>query len=124
MITPRKRPSRFVVELIKDFNIPHDESINMQIVEQYTLKCPVCGMPLKYENNKTYGIPLYMCTNEPELCDFMTNDRVSPHDIYKCPKCADGYMIVKKSKDDDGRFYGCTNYDRTKEGCRSICHKS
>jgi DNA helicase-4 len=120
MITPRKRPSRFVVELIKDFNIPHDESINMQIVEQYTLKCPVCGMPLKYENNKTYGIPLYMCTNEPELCDFMTNDRVYPHDIYKCPKCADGYMIVKKSNTDDGRFYGCTNYDRTKEGCRSM----
>lgn len=51
-----------------------------------------------------------MCTNEPELCDFMTNDPVVPSDIYKCPQCADGYMIVKKNKN-EGRFYGCTNYD-------------
>lgn len=119
MITPQKRPSRFVIELIQDFKIPHDENINMQIVERYTLKCPVCDAPLKYENNRNYGIPLYMCTNEPELCDFMTNDRVVPNDIYKCPKCIDGYMIVKKGKD-DGRFYGCTNYNRTNKGCRNI----
>ncbi|HAU32279.1 MAG: hypothetical protein XD78_1630 [Desulfotomaculum sp. 46_296] len=120
MITPRKRPSRFVTELIQDFNIPHDADINMEIVERYTLKCPICRSPLKYENNKNYGIPLYMCTNEPEICDFMTNDKVAPHDIYKCPKCADGYMIVKKNKNDESRFYGCTNYDRTQKGCRNI----
>lgn len=120
MITPQKRPSRFVVELIRDFKVPHDERINMEIVERYTLKCPVCGSPLKYENNKNYGISLYMCTNEPELCDFMTNDKLAPNDIYKCPKCVDGYMVVKKSSKDDNRFYGCTNYDRSKIGCRNV----
>ena len=120
IVAPRKRPSRFVIELIQDFNIPHDETISMEIVEKYTLKCPICGLPLKYENNKNYGISLYLCTNEPELCDFMTNDKVVPNDIYKCPKCSDGFMIVKKSYKDDARFYGCTNYDKTQKGCGSM----
>ncbi len=52
-----------------------------------------------------------MCTNEPELCDFMTNDKILPRDIYKCPRCSDGYMIVKKKKDAETRFYGCTNFN-------------
>ncbi|MEW5919673.1 MAG: hypothetical protein AB1796_01735 [Bacillota bacterium] len=60
------------------------------------------------ENNKNYGIDLYVCSNEPEICDFMTNDRVAPHDIFKCHKCPDGYMIMKKSRKGDERFYGCT----------------
>jgi len=64
-----------------------------QLAERYQLKCPVCGAPLKFENNKDYGINLYMCTNEPEICDFMTNNRTVMRDIYKCPKCIDGYMI-------------------------------
>ncbi|HHY26723.1 MAG TPA: UvrD-helicase domain-containing protein [Desulfitobacterium dehalogenans] len=119
MVTPRTKPSRFVVELIQDFKIPHDDNTNMQTIDPFILKCPVCGLPLKYENNKNYGIPLYMCTNEPELCDFMTNDKVVPSDIYKCPQCIDGYMIVKKNKDEE-RFYGCTNYDRTTKGCGSM----
>jgi len=55
MITPKTRPSRFVIELIKDFNIPRDQDLNMEIAERYTLKCPVCSLPLKYENNKNYG---------------------------------------------------------------------
>ncbi len=120
MITPKTRPSRFVIELINDFNIPRDEDLNMEIAERYTLKCPVCGLPLKYENNKNYGLALYICSNEPEICDFMTNDRVEPHDIYKCNKCADGYMVVKKNDKTDERFYGCTNYDRTKKGCNNM----
>lgn len=117
MIAPRKRPSRFVIELIQEFHIPHDERLNLEIAERYTLKCPVCGLPLKHENNKNYGLRLYMCTNEPEVCDFMTNDKVAPHDIYKCPKCPDGYMIVKKNMANDDRFYGCTNFDGTQKGC-------
>ncbi len=115
MIVPQKRPSRFVVELIKDFNIPHSSKLNLDIENRYTLKCPVCSFPLKYENNKNYGIPLYICTNEPEICDFMTNDRQVKRDIFKCPRCPDGYMVIKKNRDDGCKFYGCTNYKET--GC-------
>ena len=82
------------------------------------MKCPVCGFPLKYEFNKNYGLPLYVCTNEVEVCDFMTNDRKYLKDISKCLKCADGYMIVKRDKYQKG-FYGCTNYSPDVTGCKN-----
>ncbi|MEN6316068.1 MAG: UvrD-helicase domain-containing protein [Clostridiaceae bacterium] len=118
MVTPLYRPSRFVVELIKDFGIPHDDKINLGDIKSRMPKCPICGMPMKFENNKNYGIPLYICLNDPEICDFMTNDEKYPHDIFKCPACKDGYMIVKPGKVVGERFYGCTNFSRTASGCR------
>ena len=114
---PKNRPSRFLVELIKDFNIPSTEEINMQVVDLFNLRCPVCGFPLKYEFNKNYGLNLWICTNEVEVCDFMTNDKVHKHDIFKCPKCADGYMIVKMSPKSGSVFYGCTNYFNDEQKC-------
>ena len=114
---PKNRPSRFLVELIKDFNIPSTEEINMQVVDLFNLRCPVCGFPLKYEFNKNYGLNLWICTNEAEVCDFMTNDKVHKHDIFKCPKCTDGYMIVKMSPKSGNVFYGCTNYFNEEQKC-------
>lgn len=114
---PKTKPSRFLVELIKDFNIPHNDEINMQVVDLFNLRCPVCGFPLKYEFNKNYGLNLWVCTNEAELCDFMTNDRTHMHDILKCPKCTDGYLIVKKNPKNGDIFYGCTNYFNEERKC-------
>lgn len=114
---PKTKPSRFLVELIKDFNIPHNDEINMQVVDLFNLRCPVCGFPLKYEFNKNYGLNLWICTNETELCDFMTNDRTHMHDILKCPKCTDGYLIVKKNPKNGDIFYGCTNYFNEEKKC-------
>ena len=114
---PKNRPSRFLVELIKDFNIPSTEEINMQVVDLFNLRCPVCGFPLKYEFNKNYGLNLWICTNEVEVCDFMTNDKVHKHDIFKCPKCTDGYMIVKMNLKNGNVFYGCTNYFNEEQKC-------
>ena len=114
---PKNKPSRFLVELIKDFNIAHDEGINMQVVDLFNLRCPVCGFPLKYEFNKNYGLNLWICTNDAEVCDFMTNDRVHKHDIRKCPKCKDGYLIVKVNPKNGSVFYGCTNYYRDTDKC-------
>ena len=116
ILTPQQKPSRFLIELINDFKIPHSQSLNMETVDLFRLRCPVCGYPLKYEFNKNYGLGLYLCTNEPEVCDFMTNSKSHLYDIYKCDRCKDGYMIVK-SKGDEA-FYGCTGYDsQTKAGC-------
>lgn len=94
MVTAQNRPSRFVLELIRDYNIPHDTNISTTVIDVYGLKCPICGSKLKYENNKNYGLGLYMCTNDPEICDFMTNNKTVLADIYKCKDCSDGYMIV------------------------------
>ena len=119
MIAPEQRPSRFLIELIKDYEIQHPEKLNMNLVQNYRLKCPNCGFPLKYEVNKNYGLPLYICTNEPEICDFMTNSRECMKDIFKCDQCEDGYMIVKKQIENDHYFFGCTNYNSEKN-CKNI----
>jgi DNA helicase-4 len=119
ILTPQKKPSRFLIELINDYNIPHSESLNKETVDVFRMRCPHCGYPLKYEFNKNYGLGLYLCTNEPEICDFMTNSQSHLNDIYKCEKCQDGYMIVRKK--DKEAFYGCTGYDgESKTGCRSL----
>ena len=117
IVAPLNKPSRFLVELIKEHDLPCDPNINKQIVDHFPIRCPECGFPLKYEFNKNYGLHLYMCTNEPEVCDFMTNDRIAPGDIFKCPSCEDGYMIVKKSRSRDEKFYGCTGYTPDNKGC-------
>ena len=109
ILTPKTKPSRFLIEIINDYNIAHSENLNTEKVDLFSLRCPKCGYPLKYEFNKNYGLNLWLCTNEPEICDFMTNNRNHLHDIYKCGKCDDGYMVVTPKKDDDV-FYGCTNY--------------
>lgn len=118
--TPKNKPSRFLVEMIKDYNLPHAEGINMETVDLFNLRCPFCGFPLKYEFNKNYGLPLWICTNEPEICDFMTNDKVHKHDIFKCPKCKDGYMIVKMNPKNGNVFYGCTNYFNDAGKCTNM----
>lgn len=120
ILTPQKKPSRFLIEIIKDYKIKHSENLNMETVDLFRLKCPVCGYPLKYEFNKNYGLGLYLCTNEPEICDFMTNSKEHLYDIYKCDQCKDGYMIVKVKGNE--AFYGCTSYNsKTKTGCRNTC---
>jgi len=115
---PLNRPSRFLVELIKEHNLPCDSRLNKQIADKFSFRCPECNSPLKYEFNKNYGLHLYMCTNEPEICDFMTNDRNAKGDIFKCPACEDGYMIIKKSTKNDEKFYGCTNYNVPEKKCK------
>ncbi len=117
---PKHKPSRFLVELIRDYHLPHNDEINMEVVDLFNLRCPVCGFPLKYEFNKNYGLNLWMCTNDAEVCDFMTNDKVHKHDIFKCTKCKDGYMIVKLNPKNGNVFYGCTNYFNSENKCTNV----
>ena len=109
-----------IVELINEYDLPYPTDMNLDVPDLFSLKCPDCGFPLRYEYNKNYGLRLYMCTNESEICDFMTNDRRELRDIFICPECKDGYMIVKRSKEFTGAFYGCTNYVEPGLGCSNI----
>ena len=120
IMTPQRKPSRFLIELIKENDLLHSDKLNMEVVDLFNLRCPVCGFPLKYEFNKNYGLNLWICTNEVEVCDFMTNDKVHKHDIFKCPKCKDGYMIVKMNPKNGNVFYGCTNYFNNQAQCKNM----
>ena len=118
IITPQRRPSRFLIEIVKDFKLEHSENLNMDVVDLFQLRCPVCGYPLRYEYNKNYGLPLYICTNEPEVCDFMTNSKDHKYDIKRCTICGDGYLVVRVKN--NSVFYGCTNFYNEDRQCKNM----
>lgn len=122
IVTPEQHPSEFILELIKDYpkitvvgEINKSSESNIGTIK----KCPVCGYPLQLRWKKNYGLRLWMCTNEPEICNFITND-LSGGDmsIEKCDECKDGYLIVKKGT--NGPVLGCTNYKTDGTGCRRL----
>lgn len=90
--------------------------------EEYTFRtpkkaCPLCGYPMQLKYKRAYGLRLYICTNEPEVCGFMTNDiNGGKMAIQKCDKCRDGYLIIKHGKKHE-YFLGCTNYQANGTGC-------
>ena len=119
IVTPEQHPSKFVTELISDFkNVKVNGKINeVDDANSANIKrCPICGYPLQLRYKPHYGLKLWICSNEPEICDFMTNDlRGGELSILKCDKCQDGYLIVKEGKVEP--FLGCTNYKSDKTGC-------
>lgn len=118
-IAPEKNPSEFLIELKRDYkNVVLKGNWNEEEIHQNSKrKCPLCGYPLQYKYKRAYGLRLYMCTNEPEVCGFMTNDlRGGKLSIQKCDKCRDGYLIIKTNRQSDF-FLGCTNYKRNGTGC-------
>lgn len=122
MVTPQNKPSEFVLELIKNYkNVVLTGDLKQSKTQLKNYKtCPVCGYPLMYRMNSTYGLNLYICTNEPEICNYITNDlHGGVMSILKCDKCQDGYMIVKQTKD-GGTILGCTNYRKDKTGCNNV----
>lgn len=117
-LAPQQNPSEFLLEIKKNYkNVVLKGSWNensfMKIQQQ---KCPICGYPLQFRYKNSYGLRLWICTNEPELCGFMTNEyKAGKLAICKCDQCRDGYLIVKPAKGD--YFLGCTNYRKDKTGC-------
>lgn len=123
IVAPKEHPSEFVTELLFDYysnikvhgDLVLDETVDTQDVK----KCPICGYPLQLRYKKAYGLKLWICSNEPEICDFMTNNlKGGELPIMKCDKCRDGYMIVKEGK--GLPFLGCTNYNSDGTGCNNM----
>lgn len=118
-IAPKQNPSEFLLEIQKDYkNVILKGNWNSEIKDNSFLqkKCPICGYPLQYRYKNAYGLRLYICTNEPELCSFMTNEiSAGKLSIMKCDQCRDGYLVIKSSS--SGYFLGCTNYKNNKQGC-------
>ena len=124
-IAPEQNPSEFLLELKRDYkNVVLHGNWNEE--EPKTLgrkSCPICGYPLQLKYKNAYGLRLFICTNEPEICGFMTNEfKAGKLSILKCDHCRDGYLIVKPSKSND-YFLGCTNYKKDGTGCNNSISK-
>jgi len=118
-IAPEQNPSEFLLELKKDYkSVVLKGSWNEEQTARTAKKiCPLCGYPMQLKYKKSYGLRLYICTNEPEICGFMTNDMQGGKlAIRKCDRCQDGYLIVKTSRN-NRYFLGCTNYSAKGTGC-------
>lgn len=124
-IAPEQNPSEFLLELKRDYKnvVLHGDWNEDEAASKPKKACPLCGYPMQLKYKKAYGLRLYLCTNEPEVCGFMTNDvRGGKLSIQKCDKCRDGYLIVKQARD-SGFLLGCTNYNRNGTGCNNVINK-
>ena len=122
-IAPEQNPSEFLLEIKRDYkNVVLRGEWNENEPHNIAKKtCPICGFPLQLKYKNAYGLRLLMCTNEPELCGFMTNNyKAGKMSIMKCDCCRDGYLIIKPGKD---YFLGCTNYKRDGSGCNNVVSK-
>ena len=131
-IAPIQAPSEFLVELLRDYknvrlDAPGDEASDQKerflhpSRPGFTIDrkiCPVCGYPLQLRYKAAYGLRLYICTNDAEICGFMTNDlKGGRMSILKCDRCADGYLVVRSRRKSNDVFLGCTNYTKDGKGC-------
>lgn len=124
-IASEKNPSEFLLEIKREYkNVCLRGNWSEKEPEAPgKKKCPVCGFPLQLRYKAAYGLKLYLCTNEPEICSFMSNDLAGRKlSIMKCTNCQDGYLIVKRSKN-GGRLLGCSNYRADGTGCGNMMSK-
>ncbi len=120
LIVPEKHPSQFVLEIKNEYkNVVLKGNLNPEQGSLITNKiCPLCGYPLQRRYNKSCGMTLWICTNEPEVCGFLSNNLIGGKmSIQKCTECLDGYLIVKTKN--EFPFLGCTNYKVDGSGCNN-----
>ena len=119
-IAPEQNPSEFLLEIKRDYkNVVLKGNWNEEPLQNSIARktCPMCGYPMQLRYKKAYGLRLYICTNEPEVCGFMTNEYAAGKlSILKCDQCRDGYLIVKPGKENT-YVLGCTHYKKDGTGC-------
>ena len=119
-IAPEQNPSEFLLEIKRDYkNVVLRGNWNEEPPQNNIAKktCPICGYPMQFRYKSAYGLRLYICTNDPEVCGFMTNEyKAGKLSILKCDQCRDGYLVVKLGKE-NSYFLGCTNYKKDGTGC-------
>ncbi len=128
IITPINHPSKFILEIKNKYENIILGGNELKPIEKLnnTVTCPYCGFPLQKRENKNFKLAqrLWICSNDPEVCGFVTNDlRGGKLSITKCPNCQDGYLIVKMRKNSSNtstKVLGCTNYKSDKTGCNTI----
>lgn len=120
LIAPKHTPSKFLLEIkdnqgvYKDYEFDDIRTANKKLGNY----CPHCGFPIYYKHSKAYGLNMYICSNDPEACGFVSNNmKGRKTSIRKCPSCKDGYLFIKKVTNKEAYFLGCTNYQKNGKGC-------
>jgi len=120
-IAPEQNPSEFLLELKHDYKnvvLNGDWNEDVTAISSFRKTCPMCGYPMQFRYKNAYGLKLYICTNDPEVCGFMTNEyKAGKLSIIKCDECRDGYLIVKHNRKTNSYMLGCTNYKKDGTGC-------
>ncbi len=64
IVTPRQRPSEFVLEIVRDFpGVAVNGTLDDQVRDRGEVKhCPVCGYPMQLRYKKSYGLRLWICS--------------------------------------------------------------
>ena len=119
-IAPEENPSEFLLEIKHDYknvSLKGQWNEEPERLPSFKRSCPMCGYPMQFRYKAAYGLRLYICTNEPEVCGFMTNEyKAGKMSIIKCDSCRDGYLIVKPGRENTYNL-GCTNYKKDGTGC-------
>ena len=125
IVTPEKHPSEFIKELLREkklypkVTLAGEMKSDVAATSNVKNRCPICGYPMQFRWNKNYGLKLWICSNDQEVCGFMTNELKGGNlSIQKCDCCQDGYLIVKKGT--QSYILGCTNYKSDKTGCNRM----
>lgn len=122
-IAPEQNPSEFLLEIKRDYkNVILRGNWSEEPPKNNIAKktCPICGYPMQFRYKNAYGLRLFICTNEPEVCGFMTNEyKAGKLSVLKCDRCRDGYLIVKPGNENN-YFLGCTNYKKDGTGCGRV----
>ncbi|MBO8161911.1 MAG: UvrD-helicase domain-containing protein [Thermosipho sp. (in: Bacteria)] len=106
IITPEKRRSLFVDELINYCKVKYEFSTNEESIHENP-NCPKCQKGyLTIRVNELTNQKFIGCTNYP-FCDLTINNIEVINDQVICRSCG-GYMVKRKSS--YGEYYGCTNY--------------
>jgi len=115
VITSDKRPSQFLMELRDNQHVEFCDNINFDESKKFI--CPKCGGYLKYVYYNDAKQYVYRCCTDKEICDFITNELLYKYPMSSCPKCKDGYLLLKQIYNDNEKFIGCTNYKYDGTGC-------
>lgn len=119
IIAPKYNPSRFLLEIQNEANVYKDYEFSVDNTKKRLGNfCPCCGFPLYYVPSIHFNKSMYVCSNDSEVCGFITNNiKGGRTSIKKCPKCEDGYLFIKKKVNQEHYFLGCTNYKKDNTGC-------
>ncbi len=124
IIVPASKPSPFVLELKENIHVEFKDDVVKNYQNQIeSLTCPHCGFYLKREYFDPMNQYVYRCTNDKNICDFITTELTYKVPIKPCPKCKKGFIIFKtivSNHDQKLLMCGCTNYREEEIACTHV----